>query len=1523
MIDMVALLENLPSPLDGVASLVLLEHIPHVDTYLLGAAVLLLSLAFFQLHAFSRPPPVPLKRLPKRPTLHVLFKPDDISQQHRQERGAASRGAQQMASGGGGGGGLSVGAAAGRATTGGGDSYDGRPLGERRYGGGAGSASESVTGSNNATGGRSAGGAGPSDDATATTASSTTMPSSSGTIHHAINDLPDSFAPLLSSSLMEVINQNLTADLIHAVQFEGSVRMRSGRHEIPLSRSSVKAGRPQFVLDVGKEGCKMTATAAVGSDRLTNEEDLDVNRSTRSRSRPMVKYANLVLDPPLPLANVAPTLIHFPTLFEDNIVPSLRRIQLVRYAFDLLVAFSSLLEKLLWIVESKCQIHLSKVKISPFYKGDWRLSLSFSGHLLLFGWIPVPFIGIVLPTFIIPQPYALLERLMTAQPLASAKLRKDNLVEEERIALAALKAAGSWQGSVKAVATPPAVGIDLTVPGGLTVAVEMMHGRDLFAGVRRNEGDMGPAMGRTLSAESLSSWASPSIGEHRSSHHPASSAKRRSTAFAPPLGHRNASMSTVPPPEAFDVNDLVPWLLELGVKGRIEDDKVSLTVTKLALSHESQSAREGLATSSKMSVTGSVIISKADPAIAAAGAGPVASHISNLAQARKMPSSTHLAALTATASSPSVCEVLLYPNTSNGASLSQRLNQFLAYDYAFDISDDTQLDAISLSIGATHPLLKGGTLITTVVETIYAYGSLSAREGAVMDLTERRRKRNILRHLPAVDFTAGINNIFIPEESMSYSDDGQTRCIPELKGGRMMIRAVGGFDRDPSQLSSGGIGDTSFGEDADLYVREGVKFCVDFAASSFSMDNQTNIHEFPELDILERSLMNVLLSGTFGGRIATHLRPQNIQLDASTGMAPNLLNPLEAYEIDFTGSNASLKLKEGSAMLGHRRVICPTETIVELKIVESVVDMSFEGQTECEVSWDFNGSSPILQTVEVGKSPIDTSHEQRKQVELLIYELRQGRLNLQVSPVGGLSIQKAATSREDREGLYDWRFFNALVAPDEDSVTKILDVIHDKRSMKRLLAVLNIINKDLERLARYVLTRAWKAKDIFTKEGVDAPSKLIPGHRMARLASLFLCGDVSQVEEILPIIQRVVAGNGLDVVRVKDLLRKNMETYDEWAPEIDRAVRWIDTAVSPMDAQKPYIEHHCPSLSELPSYQAHFGGIPSAREIYDRLMEKQQLPLDAKVSSMISSCAPYMTLPQIEFVLTARRRPSDWMPEDLRRIRYVYSIKKKVQDISESYGGLSFLPQSFFVSIFLGEATRASLRASRQSNRGTATGPDEAPWPANESPGRRASTLTRLRRRRVYAPQPSYLPSDSERGQYGSADHLTDEEFLSPAGRVASQNNIARRVRKSYRASVDGPSEASDAGEGGTAYDLGDSLLGPQDVAILLQAGLTSSMKGSTVVQLNQRMLLDLMASQPRSFAVAVLAEIGTPGGQGSPRGLCSALMTLLELDQSSFTKFHRIDMHSLLESVSTTYFLFLWQLIPGLVLLLTFSPFH
>lgn len=258
-----------------------------------------------------------------------------------------------------------------------------------------------------------------------------------------------------------------------------------------------------------------------------------------------------------------------------------------------------------------------------------------------------------------------------------------------------------------------------------------------------------------------------------------------------------------------------------------------------------------------------------------------------------------------------------------------------------------------------------------------------------------------------------------------------------------------------------------------------------------------------------------------------------------------------------------------------------------------------------------------------------------------------------------------------------------------------------------------------------------------------------------------------------------------------------------------------------------------------------------------------------------------MSFRQTEYLLQARDA-TDWQPSDLRRLRYVYSVKKRVQDISESYGGLSFLPQSFLVSVFLGEATRASLRWARRDRKKRM----EKQWrPASQM--KKMSILPGLRRRSMAPRQSSNV-----------VDELTEDFVVTPAGRVASQQNLAVVGGTSIRApearTISSFSLMEDLA---MDYELGDSLLGPQDVAVLLQAGLTSAMKGSTVVQLNQRMLLDLMTSQPKSFAVAVLAEIGTPGGQGSPRSLTSALMALLELDQSAFTRANRLDMHALLES--------------------------
>lgn len=385
---------------------------------------------------------------------------------------------------------------------------------------------------------------------------------------------------------------------------------------------------------------------------------------------------------------------------------------------------------------------------------------------------------------------------------------------------------------------------------------------------------------------------------------------------------------------------------------------------------------------------------------------------------------------------------------------------------------------------------------------------------------------------------------------------------------------------------------------------------------------------------------------------------------------------------------------------------------------------------------------------------------------------------------------------------------------------------------------------------------------------------------MARLFSLLLCDDLSQVDKILPLIRQVVAGDGLDVVTLKDLLRENFEYYDDWAPEIDRAVRWLETMFTAFTVPPNYVENNVTPLAEQFRHSSRFRSIPSAAKLYEQIHDRPHVPLDPQFSNLVSRVSPYLSFSQIEYFLKVRS-PKDWQPDDLKRIRYVYSIKRKVMDIAESYGGLSFLPQSFLVSVFLGEATRASLRVT-DPKRTDITKTTTTKYGVNFSTN--PSTLHQLRKRRAALDDPGF-----------SSSSWTEETFnaaMTPAGRVASQTNLQglRKSTKSIASGEGSPRESSD-------YELGDCLLGPADVAILLQAGLTSVMKGSSVVQLNQRMLLDLIASQPTSFAVAVLAEIGSPGGHGSPRQLASALMALLEFDQNSFRPMHRLDMHALLQS--------------------------
>ena len=976
------------------------------------------------------------------------------------------------------------------------------------------------------------------------------------------------------------------------------------------------------------------------------------------------------------------------------------------------------------------------------------------------------------------------------------------------------------------------------------VAVEFMYGRDPYAGRSRNE---------TTNTENKSKGGRETAGFPTMPINASDSHSGSSWTTRPESLHRaSVSAGNTAAPQ-YDANEQVPWYLEFSAKGTVSKEKMTLHVRKLSLLHEDMLMGSQLL--SKLGTRGSFAVWKADPASKsvsqANGAVPMK---------RRTNSFTHRPELAAFEDSPSVAALLLFPEDANTYHRDLRL---LQYDYAFDVSDDTRLDAVTVSVGASHPMLKGGHMITTMLESIYAHGSITARSGALLDPCEYGRKRNILLHLPAIDFSCGVQNVFIPPESMSYSDDGQTRCIPEMEGGRMTIRFLGGLsenDHDKDNIAS---------DDRKIIepVTDGIKVVADFGVGSLIMRNESDVKEFPELDIFEGAKLRAFISSAISGSANAHLRPQKLTSTVSS-TGPNIFNPLEAYEVDFSGTNLILKLREATASLGHRRVIIPTETALSVKVVQSVVDMSAEGQTKCEVGWDFNGLSPILQVTEIGESPEKAAPEKKEQASLLIPPLRQGRFTLNVSSVGGISITKAATSREDREGLYDWKFFNAIVSPDSQSAARILSVLHDKRSMSRVLEVTKLVNKDVHRILKYALTQIWRAKEIFDNEGVSDPKHAIPSYSMARLLSLFLCGNDSQVDVILPIVNSVIRGEGLDVVKVKELLRQHVEAYDDWAPELDRAVRWAALMFNPVTVSPPFIETVLP-LCEIQLHRERFRDIPSAKELYQKIHDKPHLPLDPQFSSLVSRIAPYLSFKQVEYVLQARAA-RDWQPQDLRRIRYVYSIKKKVLQIAESYGGLSFLPQSFLVSVFLGEATRSSLRATMKK-----AGPRRRPKSGRISVASSSlvkkrhgiSTLSKLRKRR----------SKSRDGAYDESGDLLDESFnATPAGQMASRGQAAHKLYSHEEDGVDISDLPVVVGLTPTKepiaepYELGDSLLGPQDVAILLQAGLTSAMKSSTVVQLNQRMLIDLMASQPSTFASAVLAELGTPGGQGSTRALTS-----------------------------------------------------
>jgi hypothetical protein len=110
------------------------------------------------------------------------------------------------------------------------------------------------------------------------------------------------------------------------------------------------------------------------------------------------------------------------------------------------------------------RVELARASAHPVQRGgEWHLELRFSGEFGYPDAVMRPFTDVVLPRAILPQPHALLESLLSEQPLASATVLTEAM-DAPGVARALGRIVTSAHGHFEVQAVPPGVGVDWPTP---------------------------------------------------------------------------------------------------------------------------------------------------------------------------------------------------------------------------------------------------------------------------------------------------------------------------------------------------------------------------------------------------------------------------------------------------------------------------------------------------------------------------------------------------------------------------------------------------------------------------------------------------------------------------------------------------------------------------------------------------------------------------------------------------------------------------------------------------------------------------------------------------------------------------------------------------------------------------------------------------------------------------------------------------------------------------------------------------
>jgi hypothetical protein len=438
--------------------------------------------------------------------------------------------------------------------------------------------------------------------------------------------------------------------------------------------------------------------------------------------------------------------------------------------------------------------------------------------------------------------------------------------------------------------------------------------------------------------------------------------------------------------------------------------------------------------------------------------------------------------------------------------------------------------------------------------------------------------------------------------------------------------------------------------------------------TGLTLDSTTRVDTFPEFDIDE---------GLLVGWGVVHVSFESLLRTS----------PLcgRVVDLDVSGTSAQLVVNETRLELGPRSLTLPAGSTVSVRLPLGHLSSTGIGEAVFEVDWDFQSASPVL-----------SAHG--RSVEIFVPELRQSRLTVSLSSVGGVTISG------HEGGLYDARFFNALVNPGAE-VERWFEILDDDDAMDKVLGTLRLFSAGGADVLDEIRAFAHRVRTILDQESIHTAGDFFPGHAVARVLSRILVDDDGLEERIFPLVKRVTDGIGLDVSATKRLLSEHLPDHD-YEFELDRGLRIVARLLAPTEPLPPREPEEVTPLVDDPRYRERFSHLVSAGELYAAVLSAEPLP--SPFSARVARVAPYLTLAQLDALLTASR--TDWDGADLRKLRAVRAIKDRVHQIAESYGGMAFLPQAYAIGFFIGEAVR--LRQESDQGPATAPGHEEVPTDA-------------------------------------------------------------------------------------------------------------------------------------------------------------------------------------------------------------------